>query len=102
MPNTSITTDHPIYDELKTLAEQSEFSMHCITLHFSPDGFSAMADALRDIHYAVLDKTEMDGDERSQMKDSIAKFFGDAAKMRSFIEFLRLREMKKKKIKNHD
>lgn len=87
---------HQIYDELKRMAEQTEFSMHCVTLHYSVDGFTAMAHELRDIHYAVLDKIEMDGAERSECKEHIAQFFDDAVQMRKTIEILRLREMKRK------
>ena len=90
-------TNHPIYDELKQLAEQSEFIMHCVTLHYSPDSFTAMADTLKQIHFAVLDKTtDMDGQERSDMKESINQFMEDAVQMRKFIEIMRLHELKKK------
>lgn len=88
---------HPIYDELKTLAEQSEFSIHCLTLHYSPDGFTTMADELRKIHFAVIDSiSDSEGRDFSDLKDDIAQFLDDAVQMRKFIEILRLRELKKK------
>lgn len=96
MSGKSTISDHPIYDELKNMAEQSEFSIHCVTLHFSPDGFADMAHALRDIHFSVLDKIDMDGNERNDAKYSIAQFIDDAVSMRRFIEIMRLRELKKK------
>lgn len=94
--NTNTDSAHPIYDELKHLAEQSVFSMHCVTLHYSVDGFEGMAEIIRDIHYALLDNLEITDDDRNKTKSVIAQFFEDAVNVRKAIEVLRLREMNKK------